>query len=234
MGIFDVFARRSISCGRFSFPIAQWWATPWKGTAMKTNTVTNRISIRKMTMTALLGAISAVLMLFSFKVPLMPSFISMDFSELPALIAAFSLGPVSGVVVCLIKNLLNLFTSQTGGVGELSNFLLGCCFVLPAGLLYRYKKTLAGAIIGALTGAVAMAVLSVFTNYFIVYPIYTQFMPMEAIMGMYQAINPRVENLWQALLVFNMPFTFIKGLCSVVITLLVYKKLSPLLKGKSL
>lgn len=222
--------------GVFLSQSPQQWDTPWKGTIfMKTITnVTNRISIRKMTMTALLGAISAVLMLFSFKVPLMPSFISMDFSELPALIAAFSLGPVSGVVVCLIKNLLNLFTSQTGGVGELSNFLLGCCFVLPAGLIYRYKKTLVGAIIGALAGAVAMAVLSVFTNYFIVYPIYTNFLPMEAIMGMYQAINPHVENLWQALLVFNMPFTFIKGLCSVVITLLVYKKLSPLLNGKSL
>lgn len=202
---------------------------------MKTNTTTqkSRVNIRKMTMTALLGAISAVLMLFSFKVPLMPSFISMDFSELPALIAAFSLGPVSGVAVCLIKNLLNLFASQTGGVGELSNFLLGCCFVLPAGLIYRYRKTRASALLGALAGAVAMAVLSVFTNYFIVYPIYTQFMPMEAIMGMYQAINPKVENLWQALWMFNMPFTFIKGMCSVVVTMLVYKKLSPLLQGKT-
>ena len=202
---------------------------------MKTNTTTqkSRVNIRKMTMTALLGAISAVLMLFSFKVPLMPSFISMDFSELPALIAAFSLGPVSGVAVCLIKNLLNLLASQTGGVGELSNFLLGCCFVLPAGLIYRYRKTRASALLGALAGAVAMAVLSMFTNYFIVYPIYTQFMPMEAIMGMYQAINPKVENLWQALWMFNMPFTFIKGMCSVVVTMLVYKKLSPLLQGKT-
>ena len=202
---------------------------------MKTNTTTqkSRVNIRKMTMTALLGAISAVLMLFSFKVPLMPSFISMDFSELPALIAAFSLGPVSGVAVCLIKNLLNLFASQTGGVGELSVFLLGCCFVLPAGLIYRYRKTRASALLGALAGAVAMAVLSMFTNYFIVYPIYTQFMPMEAIMGMYQAINPKVENLWQALWMFNMPFTFIKGMCSVVVTMLVYKKLSPLLQGKT-
>ena len=201
---------------------------------MKTNaTIRNRVNIRKMTMTALLGAISAVLMLFSFKVPLMPSFISMDFSELPALIAAFSLGPVSAVVVGLIKNRLNLDASQTGGVGELSNCLLGCCFVLPAGLSYRYRKTRASALIGALAGAVAMAVLSVFTNYFIVYPIYTQFMPMEAIMGMYQAINPKVENLWQALWVFNMPFTFIKGMCSVIVTMLVYKKLSPLLQGKT-
>ena len=193
----------------------------------------SRINIRKMTMTALLGALATVLMFISFKVPLMPSFISMDFSELPALIAAFSMGPLSGVVVCLIKNLVNLFASQTGGVGELSNFLLGCCFVLPAGLIYRYKKTQLGALIGALAGAVCMAVVSVFTNYFIVYPIYTNFLPMEAIMGMYQAINPRVETLWEALWVFNVPFTFIKGMCSVLITFLIYKKISPLIKGKN-
>ena len=105
--------------------------------------------------------------------------------------------------------------------------------MLPAGLIYRYRKTRASALLGALAGAVAMAVLSMFTNYFIVYPIYTQFMPMEAIMGMYQAINPKVENLWQALWMFNMPFTFIKGMCSVVVTMLVYKKLSPLLQGKT-
>ena len=200
---------------------------------MRTNIrMAKRINVRKMTMTALLGALSAVLMMFSFKVPLMPSFISMDFSELPALIASFALGPVSGVAVCLIKNLFNLFSSQTGGVGELSNFLLGCCFVLPAGIVYKYRHTRSGAILGALAGAFTMAVVSVFTNYFIVYPIYTAFMPMETIMGMYQAINPHVENLWQALLMFNMPFTFIKGMCSVVVTLLVYKKLSPLLHGK--
>ena len=193
----------------------------------------SRINIRKMTMTALLGALATVLMFISFKVPLMPSFISIDFSELPALIAAFSMGPLSGVIVCLIKNLVNLFASQTGGVGELSNFLLGCCFVLPAGLIYRYKKTQLGALIGALAGAVCMAVVSVFTNYFIVYPIYTNFLPMEAIMGMYQAINPRVETLWEALWVFNVPFTFIKGMCSVLITFLIYKKISPLIKGKN-
>ena len=77
-----------------------------------------------------------------------------------------------------------------------------------------------------------MAVLSVFTNYFVVYPIYTAFLPMETIMGMYQAINPNVETLWQALLLFNMPFTFIKGLCSVVITLLIYKGIAPVLQGR--
>ena len=76
-----------------------------------------------------------------------------------------------------------------------------------------------------------MAVISVFSNYFVVYPVYTAFMPMETILSMYQAINPNVETLWDALIWFNMPFTFLKGMLSVVITFLIYKKLSPLLKG---
>lgn len=192
-----------------------------------------RVNVRKLTVTAMLAAVATVLMFFSFNVPLMPSFIKMDFSELPALIAAFSMGPLSGVVVCLVKNLVNLFFTSTGGIGELSNFLLGVCFVLPAGLIYRKKASLSGAIVGSLVGAAAMAVLSVFTNYFVVYPIYTGFMPMEAIMGMYQAINPNVENLLQALLMFNMPFTFIKGMCSAVITIAVYKGIAPALKGRA-
>lgn len=191
----------------------------------------NQNKTRRLTMTALLAAISSVLMFLSFNVPLMPSFIKLDFSELPALIASFTLGPMSGVIVCLIKNAVNLFFSTTGGIGELSNFLLGSAFVLPAGLLYRKMKNRKGALLGSVLGALFMAILSVFSNYFVVYPIYTAFMPMEAIMGMYQLINPKIENLLQALLCFNMPFTFIKGLLSVMITFLVYKKISPIIKG---
>lgn len=191
-----------------------------------------RFNVRKLTMTAMLGAVASVLMFISVNVPLMPSFIKLDLSELPALIASFALGPISGVAVCLIKNLVNLFFSTTGGVGELSNFLLGAVFVFVAGMFYKYMGERKGALVGSLCGAAAMAVISVFTNYFVVYPVYTAFMPMDTILSMYQAINPNVENLWQALLWFNMPFTFIKGLLSVVITFLVYKKLSPFLKGK--
>ena len=190
-----------------------------------------RVNVRKITMTAILGAMASVLMFLSFGVPLMPSFIKLDFSELPALIASFALGPISGIVVCLVKNLVNLMFSTTGGVGELSNFILGVCFVAPAGMIYKKMNNRKGALIGSLCGAVSMAVLSAFSNYFIVYPIYMQFMPLEAIMGMYQMINPRVETLWQALWVFNVPFTFIKGLLNMIISFAVYKHISPFLKG---
>ena len=190
-----------------------------------------RINVRTITMTAMFGAISAILMMFSFNVPLMPGFIKMDLSELPALIGAFSMGPASGVAICFIKNVINVFATTTGGVGELCNFLLGVAFVLPAGLIYKAMKTKKGAILGSLSGAAIMAVLSVPINFFITYPMYTKFLPLDKIIGMYQAINPGVDGLLSCLLIFNMPFTFVKGMISVVITILVYKRLSPIIKG---
>lgn len=189
------------------------------------------INVRYMTMTAMLSAVAFVLMFLEFNVPFMPSFIKMDLSELPALIGAFAMGPASGVIICLIKNLLHLLMSTTGGVGELSNFILGALFVIPAGLMYKKKKGRKSALIGSLIGAAVMAVVSVFSNYFIVYPVYTAFMPMDTIISMYQAILPSADTLLKCLVIFNMPFTFVKGLINVVITFLIYKHISPIIKG---
>ncbi len=189
--------------------------------------------VRKLAVTAVLGAVSAALMFVAFRVPLMPSFIQLDLSELPALIAAFSLGPGSGVAVCLIKNLVHLLVTTTGGVGELSNFLLGAAFVLPAGLVYRFRKDRVGALLGSLAGAALMALASLPSNYFITYPFYAMLMPMEAILDMYRAINPNVQTLMDALVWFNIPFTFVKAMLSVGVTFLIYKRISPVLKGKN-
>ena len=188
---------------------------------------------RKLVGTAMLAAVSVVLMFLSFPVPLMPSFIKLDLAELPALIGAFAYGPISGVAVCLVKNLVSLMKSSSGGVGTLCNFLLGVCFVLPAGLVYRFRRTRGGALAGSLAGALIMALVSLPVNYYIVYPMYSLAWPMEAILGMYRAINPKVETLWDALLWFNAPFTLVKGLLSVAITFLIYKPLSPFLKGRA-
>ena len=178
----------------------------------------------------MLSAVATILMALDFPIPfLIPTFVKMDFSELPALLAAFSLGPVSGAVVCLVKNLVNLTMSSTNGVGELCNFLLGICFVIPAGLIYRYKKTRAGALIGALAGAVVMALCSVPVNYFISYPFYTVFMPLDVIIGMYQELIPSVDGLMACLVIFNAPFTLLKGLLDMALAFLIYKPLSPLL-----
>lgn len=190
-----------------------------------------RFSPRNIAMIGMLSAASFILMFLEFSIPIMPSFIKLDISELPALLGAFAMGPVEGVIICLIKNLIHLVRTSTGGVGELSNFLLGAVFVFVAGIIYKLKKNRTGAIIGSLVGALAMAVFSVFSNYFLVYPFYTNFMPMEAIIGAYQAINPNVNGLLECLIVFNMPFTFCKGMLDVLITFLIYKRISPIIKG---
>lgn len=190
-------------------------------------------NIRFIVMTGVLSAVSAVLMMLSFSVPFMPSFIKMDFSELPALIATYSMGPISGVLVCLIKNLINLPMTSTGGVGELSNFLLGVCLVLPAGLVYRFRKNRRAAFLAALAGSAIMGLASLPINYFLTYPIYSNFLPIDAIVGMYQAIFPGVDGLLSCLLVFNVPYTFFKGLIDTLLTFLVYKHISPLIKGTS-
>ena len=195
----------------------------------------SKLDVRKMTVTAMLSAIAFVLMFLDTAVPIMPSFIKLDLSELPALIATFALGPVCGVIVCLIKNLLHLLITTTGGVGELSNFILGAAFVLPAGLIYQHRKTKKNAIIGAIVGALAMAIISFPSNLFIVYPVYYNFMPKDVIIAAYQALVPfaNIDSIAKCLLLFNVPFTFVKGLISAIITILIYQPLRPLLKGNN-
>ncbi len=191
-----------------------------------------KLSTRELTATAMLIAVSWVLYVFSFKIPIVPSFLSMDFSELPAVIAALSMGPLAGFFVCLVKNILHLLISHTMWVGELSNFILGVAFVVPAGLIYQKHKTKKRAVAALLTGAVIMAVVSVFSNYFIIYPLYDKIaMPMEVIVGMYTAILPAADTLLKALVIFNVPFTFVKAMVSVVVTLLIYKPLSNIIKN---
>ena len=200
---------------------------------VNTTTVRNgkRVNVWKMTMTAMLSAIAFILMFLDFSTPFMPNFIKMDLSELPALVGTFAMGPISGVVICLIKNLLHLFMTDTAGVGELSNFILGAAFVLPAGLIYKKWKGKKSAVFGALLGALLMALISIVSNYFIVYPVYYNFLPKETILAAYQAIFSGVDNILECLIIFNAPFTFVKGLFSVIITLVIYKPLSPFLKG---
>ena len=190
-----------------------------------------------LTVAAVLSAVAFILMFIEFPIPmLIPAFIKMDFSDLPALLGAFALGPVYGVIISFMKNLLHIVIkgTSTACVGELSNFILGAIFSAVAGYLYKHHKSRKTAIIGAVAGAVAMGVLSVPSNYFVVYPAYVQFyhMPLEAILGMYQAILPSADSLIKCLILFNLPFTLVKGLLDAVLCMLIYKPLSPILHGR--
>ena len=188
----------------------------------------------KLAVAGMLSAVAFVLMYVEFPIPaLIPAFVKLDVSDLPELLAAFALGPMWGVIVTLLKNVLFCVLHGTSSlyVGELFNFLLGSVFSFSAGLIYHRGKTRKSALIGALAGAALMALVSVPVNYFIVYPAYVQVykMPMEAIIGMYQEINPTANGLLECLVLFNLPFTFFKGMLDVALCFLVYKPLSPIL-----
>ena len=188
---------------------------------------------RSMAVVAIMSALSIVLMMLEFSVPVVPSFLKLDVSDFPALLTSFAIGPWAGVAVCLLKNLLHLFFTSTAGVGELANFIISAAFVFPAGVIYSRVRTKTGAVVGAFAGALVSALVCVPVNYFITYPFYAKVMiPMEIIIGMYQAILPFVDGLLEALLIFNLPFTFAKGAICILLTFLVYKPLSPILKGK--
>ncbi len=140
------------------------------------------------------------------------------------------MGPVCGILICLIKNVLHLCITTTGGVGELPTSS-GRSIRTSGRIDLPSQKSRRSALIGSLLGSVIMGVFSVVSNYFLVYPVYYNFMPEEAVLGAYQVIVPSMKNILQCLVCFNMPFTIVKGLFSVVITFLVYKHISPILKG---
>ena len=188
----------------------------------------------RLAVAGMLSAVAFILMYIEFPIPaLIPAFIKLDVSDLPELLAAFALGPIWGVIVTLLKNVLFCILHGTSSqyVGELCNFLLGGVFSFTAGLVYHRGKTRKSALLGAVAGAALMALVSVPVNYFIVYPAYVVVygMPMEAIIGMYQAIRPGADNLMKCLVMFNLPFTFCKGMLDVLLCFLIYKPLSPIL-----
>ena len=199
---------------------------------METKQKTHRLAVA-----AMLAAVAAVLQFIEFSIPIMPSFVKLDLSDLPALLGAFALGPWWGVLIQLVKNLIHLPFGSSAGVGEACNFLLGAVFVLVAGLVYHHRKTRGTALLGASLGALAMAAVSLPLNYFVVYPAYIAILhfPEDAIIAAYEAIFgkiahfPTANPLLNCLLIFNVTFTFCKGLLNVLISAFIYKPLSPLL-----
>lgn len=191
----------------------------------------------RLAVAAMLSAVAAVLQFVEFSIPLMPSFVKLDLSDLPALLGTFALGPWWGVAIQLVKNLLHLPFGHSAGVGELCNFLLGGAFAFVAGLVYHRHKCRGSALVGSVLGALVMSLISLPLNYFFVYPAYVAILhfPLEAIVGAYEAILggvsriPTGNALFNCLLVFNVPFTLCKGLLDVLICFLIYKPLSPLL-----
>lgn len=191
---------------------------------------------RKLVEIGMLGAIATVLMLFEFPIPFIaPPFYELDFSEVPVLVGAFALGPMAGATIELVKILINLLINGTATafVGEIGNYLLGCSFIIPAALIYKNRKTKKNALIAMLIGTIVMTVFGCFLNAYVLLPTYaTAFgMPIDAIVGMGSAINANINDVMTFVVIAVAPFNIIKGVVVSVITLLIYKHISPILKG---
>lgn len=189
-------------------------------------------SSRALAVTAMLSAVAYVLAFIEIPVPLSPPFARMDLSDFPALIGAFAFGPICGVAIEFVKNALQLISTSTGGVGELANFLMGGSFVLTAGLIYRFRKTKKTAWISVVIGSVAMGAVAALANYFILLPLFEQFMPVDQLIASFSEFIPFIKSKLDIVLYNAFPFNLLKGLLIGAATMLIYKKLSPVLKGK--
>ena len=191
-------------------------------------------NVRMLTITAVLSAISFILAFFEFPVPLSPSFARMDLSDLPALIGAFAYGPMSGILIEFVKNALQLFTSSTGGIGELANFIMGSSFVVTAGLINKSHKTKKTAMIACLIASVTMGIVAAIVNYFILLPVFEAFMPLDQLIASFGEFIPFIKTKLDVVLFNAFPFNLLKGIGISIVTMLLYKRLSPILKGRQM
>ena len=192
---------------------------------------------RKLVEIGMLGAIATVLMLFEFPIPFIaPPFYEMDLSEVPVLVGAFALGPMAGATIELIKILINLLINGTATafVGEIGNYIIGCSFIIPAALIYTKKKNKKNALIGMVVGTITMAVFGCFLNAYILLPTYAAAfgIPIDVIISMGSAINGNINNIMTFVILAVAPFNILKGVVVSVITMLIYKHISPILKRK--
>lgn len=182
---------------------------------------------------SVLAVISMILMFFDWSIfPAIP-FLKLDLADLPALVGAFAMGPMAGVLIQLVKNLLSLLVegSTTGGVGEMSNFIVGSVYVYTAGALYYGNKNFKTAIIGTIFGVIAMTTIASFSNYFVVFPMYSKVygIPMDSLLDMGTAFNKNIVDLKTMIIFAIVPFNIIKGSIVAIATMAIYKRVSPIL-----
>ena len=190
---------------------------------------------RNLVQIAMCGALAAVLMFFEFPLPFIaPPFYEIDLSEVPVLVGAFSMGPLAGAAIELIKVLIKLLIkgTSTAYVGDFANFLVGCCFVLPAGIIYKMHKTKKQAVIAMVSGTLIMAIAGAILNAFVLLPFYSQLygMPMEALIEMGTKVNSHITNVFTFVAIAVVPFNLIKGFIVSLITALIYKRVRVIIR----
>ncbi len=194
-----------------------------------------RTRIHKLATVGCLAALSSVLMLLDFPIGLVPGFIKFDFSDVPALIAAFAVGPVWGCAVALIKNLINVIVSQSAGIGELANFVISVSLVLPAGAIYKKlssKTNSKAVVLACIAGGVTMTVMSIPMNYFVVFPFYSVAYgtAMDSIIMAFTKLYPFVNGLLDTVIVIMAPFNMLKAAVNCTLAALVFKRIIPIFK----
>lgn len=172
---------------------------------------------RFMAVCAMLSAMAVILQLMAAFIPKVGGFLDIEFSDLPAIIGTLALGPLCGVLIELIKNVVHCAFTTTGFVGELANFVVNGTFVLVLGLIYKAHKTKKTAIAGFAAATIVYTLAAMAANYFLMFPLYMPDAPKNVI--------------WAMILSTVTPFNIVKGIVLSVITLLIYKKLSPIIKG---
>lgn len=196
------------------------------------NRKTAVLSVRTISMTAMLSAVAYLLAFVEFPVPLSPSFARMDLSDFPALIGAFAFGPLSGLLIELVKNTLQLLTTSTGGIGEIANFLMGASYVVAAGVIYKRHKTKKTALLACITASFVMGATAALANYFILLPLFESFMPLDQLIASFAEFLPFIHTKLDIVLFNALPFNILKGLVIGGFTMLTYKRLAPILKGR--
>ena len=205
--------------------------------ARKKNDVQEPIfSTRKVAMTGMFSAVAMLLHLFDFSLPFAPPFYKLDFSELPILVGAFAFGPAAGVMMEFIKILLKLFIkgTSTAFVGDLANFVIGCSFILPASAIYAFRKNKKTAIFACVTGTLIMTVFGTAFNAVYLLPAFSRLysLPLDNLLAMGSEVNPWVQegSIVSFVVACVAPLNLIKGISVSVVTMLIYKPLSPVIK----
>ena len=180
-------------------------------------------------MISMLSALSALLTLFRFSLPFLPPFYKLDFSESVILIGGFYLGPLSTIIMQLLKNVLKVlfFGSNSGFIGDFANFVMGVGFVLPAAIIYKKHQSFKGVIVSLIVGVVSLVIVGCLSNYYIMLP---AFASEEAIIGLGKALNPNIDSMWSFVLLLTAPFNLIKGISSSIIACILYKRSGVLFK----
>ncbi len=187
---------------------------------------------RVMSITAMFAAIASLLMFFEMPLPFMPPFLKLDISSVPVLILGFMFGPMPAVMAAAVKAIVHVFSTQTGGVGELADFLITSSFAVSASLVYMKNKSKKGALLGCAVGVVAITIVGMLANKFLLIPFFMKVMPIEAIVGACAAINPLIGSIDTYIIFGAGPFNMIKGIIVSFITILVYKRVSTALKSE--